>query len=194
MDICLVEGIARAVVSTTVESQNTVVVVDILTAGVWLQNSGRNCSTSCVTWQQDYGINCEKPLPTLQWRHNGRDGVSNHKSHDCLLTYQRKHQNSASLAFVRGIHRWPVNSRTKGQLCGKCFHLMTSSCNWSIVHDPIDKTVRQKTDFTLYTYVKINTFIFAFWGAFYLHLRHCLCKNYVDVSLHKPTSHHILMW
>ena len=28
---------------------------------------------------------------------------------------QRKHQSSASLAFVRGIHRWPVNSRTKGQ-------------------------------------------------------------------------------
>ena len=22
---------------------------------------------------------------TLQWRHNERDGVSNHKPHDCLL-------------------------------------------------------------------------------------------------------------
>ena len=41
---------------------------------------------------------------------------------------QRKHQSSASLAFVRGIHRWSVNSRTKGQLRGKRFHLMTSSC------------------------------------------------------------------
>ena len=36
---------------------------------------------------------------------------------------QRKHQSSASLAFVRGIHRGPVN----GQLRGDCFHLMTSS-------------------------------------------------------------------
>ena len=26
---------------------------------------------------------------------------------------QRKHQSSASLAFVRGIHRWPVNSPRK---------------------------------------------------------------------------------
>ena len=26
----------------------------------------------------------------------------------------RKHQSSASLAFVRGIHRWPVNSAQKG--------------------------------------------------------------------------------
>ena len=40
---------------------------------------------------------------------------------------QRKHQSSASLAFVRGIHRGPVNSRANGQLHGKCFHLMTSS-------------------------------------------------------------------
>ena len=28
---------------------------------------------------------------------------------------QSKHQSSVSLAFVRGIHRWSVNSRTKGQ-------------------------------------------------------------------------------
>ena len=34
---------------------------------------------------------------------------------------QRKHQSSASLAFVRGIHRRPVNSPTNGQLGGKCF-------------------------------------------------------------------------
>ena len=27
---------------------------------------------------------------------------------------QRKYQSSASLAFVRGIHRWPVNSPHKG--------------------------------------------------------------------------------
>ena len=39
---------------------------------------------------------------------------------------QRKHQSSASLAFVRGIHRWPVNSPHKGPVT-KCFHLMTSS-------------------------------------------------------------------
>ena len=40
---------------------------------------------------------------------------------------QRKHQISASLAFVRGIHR-PVNSPHKRPVTRKCFHLMTSSC------------------------------------------------------------------
>ena len=41
---------------------------------------------------------------------------------------QRKHQSYASLAFVWGIHRDRWIPRTKGQLRGKCFHLMTSSC------------------------------------------------------------------
>ena len=40
---------------------------------------------------------------------------------------QRKHQSSASLAFVREIHRWPVNSPHKGPVTRKMFHLMTSS-------------------------------------------------------------------
>ena len=31
----------------------------------------------------------------------------------------RKHQSSASLAFVRGIHRWPVNSPHKGPVARK---------------------------------------------------------------------------
>ena len=34
---------------------------------------------------------------------------------------QRKHQSSASLAFVRGIHRRPVNSQHKGPVTRKMF-------------------------------------------------------------------------
>ena len=33
----------------------------------------------------------------------------------------KKNQSSASLAFVRGIHRWPVNSPHKGQVTRKMF-------------------------------------------------------------------------
>ena len=43
---------------------------------------------------------------------------------------QRKRQSSASLAFVRGIHQWPVNSQHKCPVTQKCFLLMTSS--WEI--------------------------------------------------------------
>ena len=50
---------------------------------------------------------------------------------------QRKRQSTASLAFVRGIHRWPVNSPHKGPVTGKCFHLMTSqSGHTGDTHNP----------------------------------------------------------
>ena len=39
----------------------------------------------------------------------------------CLSADQRKHQRSASLAFERGIHRWPVNSPHKGPVTRKTF-------------------------------------------------------------------------
>ena len=39
----------------------------------------------------------------------------------CLTVYQRKHQSSASLSFVRGIHRWPGNSPHKWPVTQKIF-------------------------------------------------------------------------
>ena len=62
---------------------------------------------------------------SLQWRHNGRYGIPNHRRLDCLLSLFRrrskKYQSSVSLAFVRGIHRWPGNSPHKGPVTQKMF-------------------------------------------------------------------------
>ena len=71
-------------------------------------------------------MNVHDRVSTLQWRHNECYGVSNHQPHDCLLNClfnanQRKHQSSASLAFVRGIHRSPVNSPHKWPVTRKMF-------------------------------------------------------------------------
>ena len=88
-----------------------------------------------IYWSQTMpvclGINPLVPLVTpynvvtLQWRHNGWDGVSNHQPPDCLLKrlFRRrsKKQSSASLAFMRRIHRWPVNSPHKGPVTRKMF-------------------------------------------------------------------------
>ena len=41
----------------------------------------------------------------------------------CSGTDLREHQSSASQAFVRGIHRWPVNSPHKGPVTQKMFPL-----------------------------------------------------------------------
>ena len=48
-------------------------------------------------------------------------GVSIVCSTDGSGADQRKHQSSASLAFVRGIHRWPVNSPSKIPVTRKMF-------------------------------------------------------------------------
>ena len=39
----------------------------------------------------------------------------------CSNTDQRKHHSSASLAFVWGVHRWPVNSPHEGPITWKFF-------------------------------------------------------------------------
>ena len=57
-----------------------------------------------------YDYTIKQTSITLQWRHNGRDSVSNHQPYVCLINSlfkrrSRKHQSSASLAFVRRIHR-----------------------------------------------------------------------------------------
>ena len=66
----------------------------------------------------------------------------------CSGSDQRKHQSSASLAFVRGIHRWPVNSSHKGPVTRKMFPfddvIMTTNCrSWSTdVRIPLAPTTK----------------------------------------------------
>ena len=63
-----------------------------------------------------------KPVVPLQWRHNGRDSVSNHQPHDCLLNrlFRRRSKKTSKL-LVTGLgvgnspgtspHKWPVTRK-----------------------------------------------------------------------------------
>ena len=56
---------------------------------------------------------------TLQWRHNERNGVSNHRRPDrfrnrLFRRRSKKHQRSSSLAFLRG-DQWPVTGEFLSQ-------------------------------------------------------------------------------
>ena len=64
-------------------------------------------------------------------------GVSIVCSIVCSGTDQRKLQSSASLAFVRGIHRWPVDSPHKGPVTQKMFpfdDVIMFKRNWIFVN------------------------------------------------------------
>ena len=74
---------------------------------------------------------------------------------------QRKHQSSAPLAFVWGIHRDRWIPRTKGQLRGKCFHLMTSPCI-----SVSERAVHPNTQFVLSVFVDLLLFV-------WIGLSHC---------------------
>ena len=68
----------------------------------------------------------EAVVEALRWRHNRRNGVSNHQPRHVYSTVysgadERKHQSSASLAIVRWIHRGPVNSPHKWPVTRKMF-------------------------------------------------------------------------
>ena len=62
---------------------------------------------------------------------------------------QRKHQISASLAFVRGIHQWPMNSPHKGPVTRKMFPfddvIMNTNCDKTTCYIKYIKLVVQAT-------------------------------------------------
>ena len=82
---------------------------------------------------------------------------------------QRKHQSSASLAFVWGIHRDRWIPRTKGQLHGKCFHLMTSSCTKGLKQNEKQLQVFIENNLHWYTCKHvhhISSFYYGMWRTY----------------------------
>ena len=66
------------------------------------------------------------PCFSLQWRHNGRNGIANHQRLDCLLyrLFRRRPKKTSKLrvtGLVRGIHRWPVDSPHRRPVTRKMF-------------------------------------------------------------------------
>ena len=60
----------------------------------------------------------------LQWRHNGRDGISNHQPHDCLLNRLFKAQIKVDIKAPRRLlcaGSSPVKSPHKGPVTRKMF-------------------------------------------------------------------------
>ena len=89
-----------------------------------------NHNSLCVILQL-----CTKPL---EWRHNGRANVSNHRPHHCLLNplFRRRSKKTSKLCVTGlcignspGTGEFPAQMASNAE---KCFHLMTSSCRYGI--------------------------------------------------------------
>ena len=101
----------------------------------WQHQCAQYIEITCLNWASDcIKFACFKWAPALQLRHNEHDGVSNHQPHDCLLNRadERKHQSSASLAFVRRIHRGPVNTPRKWPVTREVFQFLWRHLDYKI--------------------------------------------------------------
>ena len=90
---------------------------------------------------------------------------------------QRKYQSSVSLAFVRGFHRWPVNSPHKGPVTRKIFPFDDVIMNFGY-HQANDPIVRC-------TYIKI---LGNSW-AMYISLWCCMPAVFAVLEQHNKISY-----
>ena len=84
-----------------------------------------------MTWrrtatEQLFNNDEEVRHPTLRWRHNDHNGVSNHQPHDCLLSrlFRRRSKKTSKLRVTGlcvGNSPGPVNSPHKGPVTRKMF-------------------------------------------------------------------------
>ena len=108
---------------------------------------------------------------TLQWRHNERNVVPNHRRLVCCLAVcldwlQRKYQRPRYRPFVRGSHRWPVDYPKKGPVTREPFPfddiIMTSFHKWTHWHRHTVADVSQTTFPNIFSSVKT----YVFWLRF----------------------------
>ena len=112
---------------------------------------------------------------------------------------QTKHQSSASLAFVKGIHRWPVNSPHKWPVmrkmfsfhdviiicqCMDCFHTKLPI----ILLIPPNFSVRIWIVLSKYQYLAMHTFR---WQKSELRFQFILLTANICARLHMPHTHSI---
>ena len=94
---------------------------------------------------------------------------------------QRKHQSSASLAFVRGIHRWPVNSPHNSPVTRKMIDYVIMTLYTPFLHQMI------------WTYYVQNCFrIYIIIFVFLINFQHQYGIDSRD--LFSPTELHVPAW
>ena len=114
----------------TLNSSSYIQSENILTSQLWkIVNHKTNAICSAIV--SHFGVSKCRVLDHLELFHYSDFIMSTMASQITSFTIvhstvysgedQRKHQSSASLAFVRGIHRWPVNSPHKGPVTRKMF-------------------------------------------------------------------------
>ena len=81
---------------------------------------------------------------TLQWRHNGRNGISNHQPHDCLLNRLFGHR-SKKTSKLRVTSLCEGNSPVTGEFPAQRASYAENVSIWWRHHDMIDLFIATQT-------------------------------------------------
>ena len=100
----------------------------------------------------------------------------------CSGTDQRKHQSSASLAFVRGIHRWPVNSPHKGPVTRTMFPFDDVIMVQTAPFKSSDKASQDLINHETATYHQHIVVLQTLWMHMSLFLLYCNTKWHTNAS------------
>ena len=80
-----------------------------------------------------FNIQVASYVPLLQWRHNGRNGVSNNQPHDSSLNYSRRRSKKTSKLRVTGLCwgvGWGVDLPVTGELPAQMASNADNVCIW----------------------------------------------------------------
>ena len=100
----------------------------------------------------------------------------------CSGTDQRKHESSASLAFVGGIHRWPVNFLHKGPVTRKMFPFDDDTMWWITFPAHANIDLHPQNDLrTISRYFQSERLRYCRYFVSFHHI--ILIRLYVDISL-----------
>ena len=98
---------------------------------------------------------------------------------------QRKHQSSASLAFVRGIHRWPVTGEFPAQMASNAENVSIWWRHHGLAGQPLARGWQvSNPSISLLFWVHLLAAI-----TLYVHMVHNLCGT----ARHKATAAHVFV-
>ena len=148
-----------------------------------------------VSWPLSCGTNIAMTSQWARWR------LKNPASPLFTIVYsgtdQRKHQSSASLAFVRGIHRRPVNSPPKWLVTRKKFPfndvIMTESAQATVLYYEFEKyTVEITATYPMVQWINGNIVFELTSRGYYIFMPNKLYLWTASVHWHRCESYQIV--
>ena len=130
-------------------------------------------------------------LVSLQWRHNGRDGVSNHRPYDCLLNRLfRRRSKKTSKPRVTGL--WAGNSPGTGEFPAQMASYAEIVSIWWRHHDDMNAFTTQLQISTHKAFKQLFAELFQKHESIFTF--YIIVKHWYGIGGRSPPPWTIMLW